>query len=310
MTSEDSEGPGTASTPEGQATNIKEPEPVHSVDGSADQEPVLRRRREPRDVQVRRSELDARKTEVRSLIERRRRVRLLYGLGGLVLVLVSAGLLAARSLFNAESQFVLLVAGVLAVYGLLMLVLAAVSTRRLPELELFDIDQELDLLGFYNANQEQRAERLFKLHQGELKKYYDITRSQSVLIFYVGLASIVMGFLIIVGAYYAITVGLGNAQLSDKIVVGALAAVGSTLSNFIAAVYLHMYSGTVGSLTEFHSRLVGTHHLHYAYFLAAKLQDSALRESTVAEMALIAAHGALSPATVKPLVVAESHATD
>jgi hypothetical protein len=174
-----------------------------------------------------------------------------------------------------------------------MISVALAASNRTSELDLFDVDQELDLLSFFNANQEQRAERLFKIHQSELKKYYDITRRQSSWIFYVGVGCIALGFVVVVVALCLVAIQLPNAQLSDKLVVGGLGAVGSLLSNFIAAIYLRMYTSTVTSLTEFHSRLVGTHHLHYAFFLAAKISDPKLRERTIADMALSTSHGAM-----------------
>jgi hypothetical protein len=46
-----------------------------------------------------------------------------------------------------------------------------------------------------------------------------------------------------------------------------------------------MHSETIKSLTEFHNRLVLTHHLHFGNFLAAKIANENLRESTLANIA-------------------------
>jgi hypothetical protein len=177
-------------------------------------------------------------------------------------------------------------------YGALFVIGGAVQPGAATlELDLLDVEAQLDLLTYDPAQQEQRAERLFKLHQRELNKYYEITLRQSRWIFFVGVASILAGLFVIGGAIYVISVREPGAGLNDKVVIAALAAVGSILSNFVAAIYLQMYSGTVKSLTEFHSRLVTTHHLHYGSFLAAKILDPPLRDRTIADMALIAARG-------------------
>ncbi len=211
---------------------------------------------------------------------------------------IGLGLAAALLIFAAIVAYyahssIAVVQGILAAFEVSAALLGVVFFlytipwgRRQQELELFEIDQELDLLGFYNATDELRAERLFKLHQAELSKYYEIARSQSVQIFYVGVIFMIAGILIIGTALLLIAVGLQTSQLSDKLVVASLGAVGSLLSNFVGAIYIRMYSGTVTSLASFHSRLVGTHHLHYGSFLAAKITDRSLREQTLSRMAI------------------------
>jgi hypothetical protein len=78
---------------------------------------------------------------------------------------------------------------------------------------------------------------------------------------------------------------------TTQIVVGALGAVRAMLADFIGGVYIKMYSGTVKSLTEFHERLVLTHHLHFANFLAAKITNNpVLKEDTFSHMAEGLAH--------------------
>jgi hypothetical protein len=73
---------------------------------------------------------------------------------------------------------------------------------------------------------------------------------------------------------------------SDKILIGVLGAIGAILSNFVAVIFVKMYSETIKSLTEFHNRLVITHYLHFSNFLVSKIRDERLREETLSKLAI------------------------
>jgi hypothetical protein len=150
--------------------------------------------------------------------------------------------------------------------------------------EIQELQGRVELLE--DLPEQQRAERLFKLHQLELKKYYDQALSQSRWIFYVGLACLVLGFLIIWGAYRIIT-GNEIAHSAQKTIVAVVGAIGSLLSSYIGAIYMKMYTETLKSLTAFHNRLVRTHHMHYGAYLAARISDDTkLLNVTLSKMAL------------------------
>jgi hypothetical protein len=174
------------------------------------------------------------------------------------------------------------------VYGFTFL-LTPFAIPTILDTEAQDLENELDLLAIAetptDTSREQRAEKLFKLHQFELKRYYDQTLRHSAWIFLVGISSIAVGFAIIGSTIYLVAVGLTGKGLSEQIVIAAIGAVGGVLSNFIAVIYLRMHSETIKSLAEFHNRLVVTHHLHFANFLTSKIQDQPLREKTLGEMA-------------------------
>ena len=76
-----------------------------------------------------------------------------------------------------------------------------------------------------------------------------------------------------------------TTNLSEKIVVAALGAVAGILANFVAIIFLRMFSATVESMTAFHVRLVGTHHLHFGNVLAARVTNPDLRDEVLADMA-------------------------
>jgi hypothetical protein len=69
-----------------------------------------------------------------------------------------------------------------------------------------------------------------------------------------GLTCILLGFGVIAVAFWLIR-DASTDGVSEQIIVGTLGAVGGTLANFIAVIYLRMHSETVRSTTEFHNRL-------------------------------------------------------
>jgi hypothetical protein len=176
------------------------------------------------------------------------------------------------------------------------------------ELEIRQTEDELDLVDTPASKEEQAAQKLFKLHQLELNKYYDQTLKQSRWIFFAGLFCLFLGFSVIgITLWIVRDVNNKNGQLAA--ILGGIAGI---LSNFIGAVYLKMHSETIRSLTEFHNRLVNTHYLHFGNFLLAKIEKDELREESLAKMAVNLStnekHGAKAkPAGIPHVKKSSSH---
>jgi hypothetical protein len=208
----------------------------------------------------------------------------------------------ARKGFTYLSLVALLVIGITATFKLndllipLTLILltalglAAAATPWGIDTEIQSVVNETDLTRSSELSIEERAERLFRYHQFELKRYYDQALGQSGWIFRAGLLCIVIGFALIAGTGYFLISNSTGKNLSEQIVIASLGAGGSILANFVGAIYLRMFSETIKSLTEFHNRLVATHRLHFGNFLAAKINDTVLREKTLAGIALNTSH--------------------
>ena len=169
---------------------------------------------------------------------------------------------------------------------LLIATLFTFWTTRPPrdvDTRLISIQNEIDLLNIDFTSLEIRAEKLFKSHQTELERYYNQTLQHSSWIFIAGIVCIGIGFIIVIITLSSVR---NIAEMNERIVTGAVGFLSTLVSNLIGAIYLKMYSETVKSLTEFHNRLVKTHFLHFANFLAAKIKDDSLREKTLGELAL------------------------
>lgn len=135
----------------------------------------------------------------------------------------------------------------------------------------------------------ERAYQLFRHHQMEIRRYYNMALKHSRVMLFAGLICVLIGLGAVVAA------GLIFVQAWDKVseldrfgqsMVAVLGAVGGILSNYVAAIYLKMYAGTSQTLNEFHGRLVLTHHLHFANYLASKVTDhNELSDQTFKAMA-------------------------
>ncbi len=134
------------------------------------------------------------------------------------------------------------------------------------------------------------------MHSHQLRRYYEQALRQRGIIFAIGVLCIGGGFGIIIAA--GLLIWLGDAELSEQIVVAALGAVGGILGNFVAVMYLNMFKETIKSIGAFHDRLVFTNHLHFANVLAAKVTADSARDDVLVQMALaMAARDADEPPT-------------
>lgn len=163
--------------------------------------------------------------------------------------------------------------------------------------EIRDTEDRLDLAS--SPKESQRAERLFKLHQSELRKYYEQALHHSGRIFALGILAIIAG-LGMAGTTLYLLNHLAHTSTSKQIVIAGIGGVSSLLSNFVAVVYLRMFSETTHSLTKFHNTLVTTHHAHFGNFMSAKIQDQTLRENTWAMIAETLA-GSTARAAIEPV---------
>ncbi|MGH3669749.1 MAG: hypothetical protein ACRDSH_03805, partial [Pseudonocardiaceae bacterium] len=117
---------------------------------------------------------------------------------------------------------------------------------------------------------EKHAQRLFQLHSEQLRQYYDQALGQRGLVFFAGFGCILGGFAVVAFTFHALS---SIHDVPEKIVVAVLGGVGGILANFIAFIYLRMFSETIQSVGNFHDRLVLTHHLHFANVLISKMSS-------------------------------------
>lgn len=259
----------------------------------------------------REEELDKKKE---TLQERRGKVRRIYYLSlacGIIFISIALGQLASDILLEGggyiwplESDMLKPLCLILLIYGVMMICAVAPMSRsrlRTVEEEIQDIEFEKDLLRLTTIPAESRAEKLLKINQYQLRRYYDLNLSQSSWIFAVGIMCILLGAGILGVTLYLIasprlpgeSLGLeGGSQpqegfeFEEKIVLGFLGAVGTILTEYVAAIYLKMHSSITESLVAFHSKLVSINKLFLANLIASRIENSEKREDTFAKLAL------------------------
>jgi hypothetical protein len=131
-------------------------------------------------------------------------------------------------------------------------------------------DYELGLL-VTDPSPALRAERLYLKAQFELKRYYDQILRQAIFTSYLGGACVAGGF-VIVGVTFALVLWSGSSG-REQLLIGIVGGASGVLANFVAAVFLRMHSGSIETLSAFHSSLVRTNHALFANVVAGRIGD-------------------------------------
>jgi MFS family permease len=149
---------------------------------------------------------------------------------------------------------------------------------------LEDVNFEIDLLQFQGSKIEGRAEKILRINQTQLRRYYDLNLSQNIWVFGLGIFCIILGFIVITITLYLV---LNVAQsFNTQIITAAVGTIGSILVNFVAAIYLRMHAGATDTLGRFHSRLVETHQALLGNLLASRVENDKQRWDTLSQLSL------------------------
>lgn len=148
------------------------------------------------------------------------------------------------------------------------------------ELEIDALQSEISLKSTGTDATEERAERLFKSHEIDLKRYYDLALKQNSSIFIAGLICLILGF-VFIGLTISFLYYNQKTEIEIQLLIGIIGSLGSLMTNFIALVYLRMYSNTLKSFSAFHKKLVSTNHLHFSNFLISKISDSKIKNEAL-----------------------------
>lgn len=183
--------------------------------------------------------------------------------------------------------FLIFEMNLLAIIGIFYLAIAILypltNIGKSVELEIDALQSEISLRSTGTDAIEERAERLFKSHEIDLKRYYDLALKQNNSIFLTGIFCLILGFVIIGITIYEIRYFKVTRvhSFNHEVLISIIGCVSSIMTNFIAVVYLKMYSDTLTSFTSFHQKLVSTNHLHFANFLSSKIDDPIKKNDTL-----------------------------
>ena len=123
-----------------------------------------------------------------------------------------------------------------------------------------------------------RAEKMFRMNQKELMRYYDMNLAQTKFLSLPGIMMIIFGILIVVASLY-----MYMSLDADKV----LLYVGSTsgiVVDFIGAIFITMYTKNIEAAVKFHAKFAESNNLLLANSIANKIEDDAIREDTLSEI--------------------------
>jgi hypothetical protein len=171
-------------------------------------------------------------------------------------------------------------------YGIIPVAFLPMSAARLKRLEeeQRELAFEIDMETYAVSDDERRAEKMLRRNREQLRRYYDLNLSQNVWAFLLGIGCICIGVAIIAVTFHLVTTVA--ADTNARIAVAALGAVGSIVSNAVAAVFLKMYAATANNLTDFHARLVKTHQLYFCNLLSSRIENDEIRWRTMRDAAI------------------------
>jgi hypothetical protein len=246
-----------------------------------------------------RADKDGRDQELFFLKERRTRllgdqrwtkafVRNCFGVAAVMMLLAAVAWLVART--NEQWRYHELVIGlaiILALISCIAEVVAYANRAKLRDLDndLGQIEFQIDLFSHTLSEEEHKAEKLLRLNDFQLRRYYDLNLTQNRWVFMLGIGCIAAGVIILVATLYAIK-HIEPSERTLKIATAVLGGVGAVLTNYVAAIYLKMSASASDSLASFHGRLVGTHQLMLANLIISRIDNSTLRWDTLSKLAL------------------------
>lgn len=221
------------------------------------------------------------------LLERRRTKQVhYYWCVGFLMACLFTGILATwwYSGINAYYKHVMIIAFLMAGIAAGLAVLLFIRTDlRDVKADIQEIEVRIDLSDHPVSPSETHAEKLLRLNDAQLRRYYDLNLSQNRWVFGLGIVCIALGTFIIAITLYLVL------RLEDKearIITAVLGAVGAFLTNFVAAIYLKINASATDTLAAFHSRLVETHQALFGNLLASRIEDDDRRWDTLEGLAL------------------------
>ena len=146
------------------------------------------------------------------------------------------------------------------------------------ENRILEINIELDMLNISDKDYNLRSEVQFKNQQNEIKRYNDINIGHFRLLFPLGFFLILIGFCIII---LPIVMFKNNNTDNLPVITGAISGV---LINFIGALFIRMYVGTLKTSFKFYDKLIDINNGFFANVLITKIEDKNLKDKTLAEI--------------------------
>lgn len=123
-----------------------------------------------------------------------------------------------------------------------------------------------------------RAEKLFRMNQKELMRYYTMNLAQTKFLSILGIVMIIAGIVIVL---VSCTVYISSASDKMLLIVGNISGI---IVDFIGAVFIKMYTQNLEAAVKFHARFAESNNLLLANSIANKIENADLREQTLSDI--------------------------
>ncbi len=150
--------------------------------------------------------------------------------------------------------------------------------KKIEQYEKEALEQEKELMDIDPSKRELRAEKLFRVNQKELMRYYEMNISQTKYLSRLGVSMLVFGFVIVAASIYVCSTKIINNFL---LIVGSISGI---LIDFLGTIFIGMYNKNVEAAIKFHTKFVESNSLLLANSIANKIDTQEIRETTLAEM--------------------------
>ena len=219
------------------------------------------------------------------LIQHSESKKAMNGFQGSIVCAIILGLIAIilhRLLEGVIVQISFWILILLAIFCLLVATSCFFDWKTAKKIEKLEEDAKREEKEFSEINPEKRslrAEKMFRMNQKELMRYYDMNLAQTKFLSGLGIMMIVVGVLIVMASLYMyISLGTDKMLLS----VGSLSGI---VVDFIGAIFIKMYTKNIEAAVKFHAKFAESNNLLLANSIAHKIDDNILRETTLSEIA-------------------------
>lgn len=182
------------------------------------------------------------------------------------------------------------ITGMLFLFTLIFLIASFTISVWRTKKEIEDLENEEDLVSLSSFSPEQKAQKLLRIQQISLQRYYDQILDQSRSVYWVGCICLLLGFLVIVSTFYFIiptgtSTDLGATAYVEKVILGTMGIISGIMTNYIGSTYIKMFSDIVKTAGESFGRMANFHEFAFRNVLASGIDDDNLRRSTISDLA-------------------------
>ena len=164
-------------------------------------------------------------------------------------------------------------------------VAGSLNVRR-AELDVKEAEDELKLRQMKSASLEQKAHKLLRIQQSQLSRYLEVILQQSRNIFAVGIGAMLVGVGVVIFTIWQTRSMDSQADTIQKAIVAIVGVIGAILTNYVAAIYLKMFSDIGGAVHKSVASLSQSTNVNFANVLVAYISTADKRDETLKEIAI------------------------